>query len=63
MNKYDRQIEDLAEAEWCRQWSEAQEEKARKKQQKKFKRVQHRCNCKVYLKYAWCEFLMMVKGK
>lgn len=32
------------------------------KKQKKIRRVQHWCNCKLYIKYAWYEFRAMMKG-
>lgn len=34
-----------------------------KKMQKKIRRVQHWCNFKVYLKYAWYEFRTAIKGR
>lgn len=48
--------------EWCRQWSEEHKKKMTRKMQKKIRRVQHWCNCKLYVKYAWYEFRAMVKG-
>lgn len=33
-----------------------------RKKQKKIRRVQHWCNCKLYIKYAWYEFRAMMKG-
>ena len=50
------EMEDAAQAEWCREWS-------RKKMQKKIRRVQHWCNFKVYLKYTWYEFREAIKGR
>lgn len=58
-------LEDDAQYEWCRQWEEEHRRKiTRKKQkkQKKIRRVQHWCNCKLYIKYAWYEFRAMMKG-
>lgn len=54
--------EDAAQLEWCRQWSEEHKKKMTRKMQKKIRRVQHWCNCKLYVKYAWYEFRAMVKG-
>lgn len=48
---YDEQ-EDAAQLEWCRQWSEEHKKKMTRKMQKKIRRVQHWCNCKLYVKYA-----------
>lgn len=59
---YDEQ-EDAARLEWCRQWSEEYKKKMTRKMQKKIRRVQHWCNCKLYVKYAWYEFRAMVKGQ
>lgn len=50
------EVDDAAQVEWCRKWSE-------KKMQKKIKRVQHWCNFKIYLKYAWYEFKAAIKGR
>lgn len=36
--------------------------KITRKKQKKIRRVQHWCNCKLYIKYAWYEFRAMMKG-
>ena len=64
---YDEQ-EDAAQLEWCRQWSEEHKkmtrkmQKKKKKKKKKIRRVQHWCNCKLYVKYAWYEFRAIVKG-
>ncbi len=58
---YDEQ-EDVAQLEWCRQWSEEHKKKMTRKMQKKIRRVQHWCNCKLYVKYAWYEFRAMMKG-
>lgn len=57
---YDEQ-EDAAQLEWCRQWSEEHKKKMTRKMQKKVRRVQHWCNCKLYVKYAWYEFRAMMK--
>lgn len=43
---YDEQ-EDAAQLEWCRQWSEEHKKKMTRKMQKKIRRVQHWCNCKL----------------
>ncbi|UVY45263.1 MAG: phosphorylated CTD interacting factor 1 WW domain [Bacteriophage sp.] len=51
-----------AQYEWCRQWGEEHRRKITRKKQKKIRRVQHWCNCKLYIKYAWYEFRAMVKG-
>ena len=50
------EVDDGTQIEWCRKWSE-------KKMQKKIKRVQHWCNFKIYLKYAWHEFKAAIKGR
>lgn len=50
------EVDDAAQVEWYRKWSE-------KKMQKKIKRVQHWCNFKIYLKYAWYEFRAAIKGR
>ena len=52
----------ISQLEWCRQWSEEHKKKMTRKMQKKIRRVQHWCNCKLYVKYAWYEFRAMVKG-
>lgn len=46
------EVDDAEQAKWCREWSE-----------KKIRRVQHWCNFKVYLKYAWYEFRAAIKGR
>lgn len=58
---YDEQ-EDAAQLEWCRRWSEEHKKKMTRKMQKKIRWVQHWCNCKLYVKYAWYEFRTMMKG-
>ena len=71
MKKMHSRLEDDAQYEWCRQWEEEhrrkitrkkQKKKKKKKKKKKIRRVQHWCNCKLYVKYAWYEFRAMVKG-
>lgn len=54
--------EEREQVEWCRQWSEEHKKKMTRKMQKKIRRVQHWCNCKLYVKYAWYEFRAMMKG-
>lgn len=56
-------LEDDAQYEWCRQWEEEHRRKITRKKQKKIRRVQHWCNCKLYIKYAWYEFRAMVHGR
>lgn len=54
--------EENAQYEWCRQWEEEHKKKMTRKMQKKIRRVQHWCNCKLYVKYAWYEFRAIMKG-
>lgn len=44
--------DDVAQIEWCKKW-----------EIKRIKRVQHWCNFKFYLKYAWYEFRAAIKGR
>lgn len=62
VKKMHSRLEDDAQYEWCRQWEEEHRRKITRKKQKKIRRVQHWCNCKLYVKYAWYEFRAMVKG-
>lgn len=62
VKKMHSRLEDDAQYEWCRQWEEEHRRKITRKKQKKIRRVQHWCNCKLYIKYAWYEFRAMVKG-
>lgn len=62
VKKMHSRLEDDAQYEWCRQWEKEHRRKITRKMQKKIRRVQHWCNCKLYVKYAWYEFRAMVKG-
>lgn len=56
MNKYDREMEDIAQAEWCREW-------AKQTREKEIRKIQHWHNFKIFLKYAWYEFKAAIKGR
>lgn len=62
VKKMHSRLEDDAQYEWCRQWEEEHRRKITRKKQKKIRRVQHWCNCKLYIKYAWYEFRAIMKG-